>query len=85
MSSRTSCELPPAVALAIAITRGMRVAPSWLPSSLDELEERRFANFQKLNAEQAHNSRSLAERRERDRKMGRFFNSVLKDKRRLRD
>ena len=50
-----------------------------------ELDQRRFANFQKLNAEQAHNSRSLAERRERDRKMGRFFKSVLKDKRRLRE
>eukprot|EP01136_Pigoraptor_vietnamica_P031183 Opistho-1_new@91424 len=50
-----------------------------------ELEERRFVNFQKLNAEQAHNSRSLAERRERDRKFGRYFKSVLKDKRRLRD
>jgi ribosome biogenesis GTPase len=50
-----------------------------------ELDERRFANFQKLIAEQAHNSRSLAERRERDRKMGRFFNSVLKGKRRLRE
>jgi ribosome biogenesis GTPase len=50
-----------------------------------DLDERRFANFQKLIAEQAHNSRSLAERRERDRKMGRYFNSVLKSKRRLRD
>lgn len=50
-----------------------------------ELDERRLANYQKLNAEQAHNSRSLAERRERARKMGRFFKSVLKDKRRLRE
>ncbi|MGD9633176.1 MAG: ribosome small subunit-dependent GTPase A [Pirellulales bacterium] len=50
-----------------------------------ELDPRRFANYQKLNAEQAHNSRSLAERRERDRKMGRFFKSVLKDKRRVRE
>lgn len=50
-----------------------------------DLDPRRFANFQKLNAEQAHNSRSLAERRERDRKMGRFYKSVLKGKRRLRD
>jgi ribosome biogenesis GTPase / thiamine phosphate phosphatase len=50
-----------------------------------ELDQRRFANFQKLNAEQAHNSRSLAERRERDRKMGRFFKSVMKNKRRERE
>jgi ribosome biogenesis GTPase len=50
-----------------------------------DLDPRRFANFQKLIAEQAHNSRSLAERRQRDRKMGRFFHSVLKDKRRHRD
>lgn len=49
-----------------------------------ELDERRFANFQKLSAEQAHNSRSLAERRERDRKFGRFFKSVLKTKDRYR-
>lgn len=50
-----------------------------------ELDPRRFANYQKLLAEQAFNSRSLAERRERDRKMGRFFNSVLKNQRRVRD
>jgi ribosome biogenesis GTPase / thiamine phosphate phosphatase len=50
-----------------------------------ELDPRRFANFQKLNAEQAHNSRTLAERRERDRKMGRIGKSVLESKRRLRE
>lgn len=50
-----------------------------------DLDPRRFANFQKLNAEQAHNSRSLAERRERSRKMGRLGKSVLKAKRRLRE
>ncbi len=44
-----------------------------------DLDPRRLANFQKLDAEQAHNSRSLAERRERDRKMGRFFKSVLEN------
>lgn len=50
-----------------------------------ELDPRRFANYQKLLAEQAFNSRSLAERRDRDRKMGRFFNSVLKNQRRVRE
>lgn len=52
--------------------------------SAGELDARRFANYQKLNAEQAHNSRTLAERRERDRKFGRFAKSVLENKRRLR-
>lgn len=50
-----------------------------------ELDPRRFASFQKLNAEQAHNSRSLAERRERDRKAGRFFNTFLKNQRKQRE
>lgn len=50
-----------------------------------ELDPRRFANFQKLSAEQAHNSRSLAERHERDRKMGRMIKSILKEKRRQRE
>jgi ribosome biogenesis GTPase len=50
-----------------------------------ELDQRRFTSFQKLNAEQAHNSRTLAERRERDRKNGRFFKSILKSKRQTRD
>ena len=50
-----------------------------------ELNQRRYTNFQKLNAEQAHNSRTLAERRERDRKMGRFYKSIINNKRRLRE
>lgn len=50
-----------------------------------ELEERRLANYLKLLAEQAHNARTLAERREADRKLGRFYKSVIKGKRRLRD
>ena len=49
-----------------------------------ELDRRRFASFMKLNAEQAHNSRSLAERRERDRKFGKMYKSVIADKRRRR-
>lgn len=52
---------------------------------LGELDERRFASFQKLHAEQAHHSRSLAERRERDRASGRFYKSVMKVRRRRRD
>ncbi|QDS97658.1 ribosome small subunit-dependent GTPase A [Adhaeretor mobilis] len=50
-----------------------------------ELDQRRFASFQKLNAEQAHNSRSLAERRERDRKTGRMYKSMIDKKRRRRE
>lgn len=49
-----------------------------------ELDQRRFASFMKLNAEQAHNSRSLAERRERERKTGRFYKSVISEKQRRR-
>lgn len=50
-----------------------------------ELDERRLISFRKLIAEQARNSRTLAERHQRDQKMGRYFKSVLKQKRRLRD
>ena len=50
-----------------------------------ELDQRRYQNFRKLTAEQAHNSRSLAERRKRDRDMGRYYKSVLKGKRNRRE
>jgi len=49
-----------------------------------ELDRRRYTNFQKLNAEQAHNSRTLAERHERDRKLGRMYKSAINNKRRRR-
>ena len=49
-----------------------------------ELDKRRFASFQKLVAEQAHNSRSLAERREREANASRMYRSVMKNKRRRR-
>jgi len=47
-----------------------------------ELDQRRYANYQKLNAEQAHNARSLAERRDRDRKTGKMYKSIIANKRR---
>ena len=50
-----------------------------------ELEQRRFDNFKKLHAEQAHNSRTLAQRRQRDRETGRLYKSILSEKRRRRD
>ncbi|MFB3107431.1 MAG: ribosome small subunit-dependent GTPase A [Pseudomonadales bacterium] len=49
------------------------------------LDKRRYASFQKLSAEQAHNSRSLAERRERDRVTSRTIKSVLSSKLRRRE
>lgn len=49
-----------------------------------EIDQRRVTSYLKLLAEQAHNSRSLAERRDRDRKFGKMIKSVLKDKRRQR-
>ncbi len=50
-----------------------------------ELDQRRFVSFLKLNAEQAHNSRSLAERRERERRTGRMYKSIMANKRRQRE
>jgi len=47
-----------------------------------EIDNRRYDNFQKLNAEQAHNARSLAERRDRDRKTGKMYKSIIANKRR---
>jgi ribosome biogenesis GTPase / thiamine phosphate phosphatase len=50
-----------------------------------ELDSRRYASFRKLNAEQAHNSRSLAERHERDRRMRRMYKTIISHKRRRRE
>lgn len=49
-----------------------------------QLDHRRFVSFSKLNAEQARNSESLAERRQRDRKTGRFYKSVIAEKKQRR-
>lgn len=46
-----------------------------------ELDERRYLNFQKLNAEQARNAQSLAERRERSRSTSKTHKSAIKRKR----
>ena len=43
-----------------------------------ELDKRRLASFQKLLREQALNSASLAEKRARDRELGRFYRSTMK-------
>ncbi len=50
-----------------------------------ELDARRYASFQKLNAEQARNSKTLAERRERERKLGKSYKSAIASKRRRRE
>ena len=49
------------------------------------LDQRRVQSYKKLLAEQAHNSRSLAQRRERDRQTGRLYKSIMADKRRRRE
>lgn len=43
------------------------------------LDERRFVSFEKLQREDALNSATLAEKREKDRQLGRFYRSVLRD------
>ena len=47
-----------------------------------ELNPRRLKNYLKLLSEQARNATSLAERREKDRKLGQFYKSVIKEKQR---
>lgn len=47
-----------------------------------ELDERRLANYHKLMREQAHNGATLAEKRAKDRDLGRFYRSVISAKQR---
>lgn len=47
-----------------------------------ELDERRYASFVKLNEEQARNARTLAARRERERKVGKSYKAAVERKRR---
>lgn len=49
-----------------------------------ELDERRLNNYHKLMREQAMNSATLAEKRARDRDLGRFYRSVLTESKKLR-
>jgi len=44
-----------------------------------ELETRRLDNFHKLMQEQARNSETLAEKRSKDRNLGRFYRSVISE------
>ncbi len=45
-----------------------------------ELDQRRLTNYLKLQSEQERNSASLAERREKDRKLGKFYKQVISEK-----
>lgn len=47
-----------------------------------ELDERRFLNYQKIMREQAMNSATLAEKRSRDKALGKYYRSVLSESRR---
>lgn len=50
-----------------------------------QLDQRRFTSFKKLEAEQAHNSRSLAERHERERAFGKMYKSTIAAKKKRRE
>ena len=47
----------------------------------DKLDERRLSSYLKLTREQAFNKATLAEKRARDRELGRYYRSVLESKR----
>jgi ribosome biogenesis GTPase len=47
-----------------------------------ELDERRLANYRKMMREQAMNRATLAEKRSRDKALGKFYRSVLSESRR---
>ena len=47
-----------------------------------ELDQRRLNNYRKLLREQAQNSASLAQKRARDRDLGKFYRSVQSHSRR---
>ncbi len=49
------------------------------------LEHRRVASFLKLRSEQQRNTESLADRRVKDRKMGKMYKRVIADKKKLKD
>lgn len=46
-----------------------------------ELDARRLKSYRKLQSEQARNAQSLHERRDRSRKLGQFYKSVIASKR----
>lgn len=49
-----------------------------------DLDERRLSNYLKLSREQAINAASIAERREKDKKTGRFYKKVIKESLKLK-
>lgn len=50
----------------------------------DELDERRLSNYLKLSREQAFNAASITERREADKKTGRFYKKAIKESLKLK-
>ncbi|MBO6523507.1 MAG: ribosome small subunit-dependent GTPase A [Balneolaceae bacterium] len=46
----------------------------------DELDQEAFNNYHKLRREQAHFSRSVHERRAKDKKMGKLYKSIIQEK-----
>ncbi|MES9940780.1 MAG: ribosome small subunit-dependent GTPase A [Candidatus Thiodiazotropha sp. 6PLUC2] len=50
----------------------------------DKLDHRRLANYQKLMREQALNSATIAEKRAKDRALGRFYRTTLNASKRLK-
>ncbi len=49
-----------------------------------QLEQRRLVSFLKLRAEQERNSESLAQRRDKDRRLGKFYKTVQSHNRKIR-
>jgi ribosome biogenesis GTPase len=45
-----------------------------------ELDQRRVANYLKLQSEQERNSATMAERRAKDKKLGKFYKQVISEK-----
>ncbi|WP_428037032.1 ribosome small subunit-dependent GTPase A [Amphritea sp.] len=52
--------------------------------SRSQIDQRRLSNYLKLMREQAYNSASLAEKRDKDRALGRFYRSVKKESRKYK-
>ncbi len=50
-----------------------------------QLDARRFENYYKLMSEQARNAESLAERRQKDKALGRFYKTALSESRRFKE
>lgn len=50
----------------------------------DDIDPRRLESYRKLLAEQRHNSATLAERRKKDKELGKFYSKTLKEAHKLK-